>query len=230
MPSLEVALEDCIRPIALLGVLTLFCLIFLSFSFDVRADLWSNSTETTSSSTVGLAAKLAGPVSLVQIGNNLFVVTPLRVILAIIVILVISFVIAIRKRWIEISFESESEGGLLLEEETEGEADERLSIPGETSATNRRLPSERPTGLAESELPRIAGEIIRARVALETERSKFERSSRDLAVENQALRKLRKELSAETQRLIAERRRLENLREHLSRDVAQLSKAKRPVE
>jgi hypothetical protein len=230
MPGLAAALEDGIRPIVLFSVLTLFILIFTSFCFDVRADLSSNPVEATSPITADLAAKLAGLVSLIQIGNTLFVITPLRIIVGIIAILVVFFVIALRKRWIEISFESVPEGELLHEEETEGETSERPHLSGENSDMKNGLPSERQTGLAEGELPRIAGEIVRARMALETERSKLERSSRDLAVENQALRKLREELCAETERLIAERRRLESLREHLSHDVAHLSKAKRPVE
>ncbi len=157
MPDLEAALEDGIRSIGRLSVLTLFYLIFASFCFDVRADLSSNPVEATSPIAADLGAKLAGPVSLIQIGNNPFMITPLRIIVGVIVVLVVFFVIALRKRWIEIGFESVPEEGLSVEGEDEREVDERLPSQrrggSEESLQSRQGAVEPSRGLAvETEL------------------------------------------------------------------------------
>jgi hypothetical protein len=137
------------------------------------------------------------PAIFAQDANTLFVITPLRIILGIIIVLVVFFVIALRKRWIEISFESVPEDQSAPEEKGDGEVARLLPIEDHGASAGSSPDSESEAGLSEtvlamrSELERVRAEIDKIRMSLEAERTELRKIIQDLTGEYEALRKTR---------------------------------------
>ena len=217
-----------IEPILLTSFLVLFYLVLVSSSMGVRGIQPSTVTALARPTRLTDPTIAMRPATFTQDFNTLFIITPLRIILGIIVILVVTFVIALRKRWIEISFESSPEEQLLPQGEIEDEPPARVNVAGGMELSSGKeilrmvatpFAEEFEHGFVKAELEKIEAEFKKVRVGLEAERSELEKTVHNLAREYEALRKLREELSDEKKNLYLVRQQLEKLRDHLTRGV-----------